>query len=102
MFSIRNGLKQVIALLPLLLKFALDYAIRRVHVNQDGLKINSKLQLLFYADDVNILGGSVHAIRENAEAWIVASRLSNKSFEMVERVRYLGTKLTIKIPFAMK
>ena len=59
-FTIRNGLKQGDALSPLLFNFALEYVIRRVHLNQDGLKLNGSHQFLAYADDVNILGGSVH------------------------------------------
>jgi len=74
MFHIRNGLKKGDALSPLLFIFALEYAIRRVQVNQDGLKLNGTHQLLAYADDVNILGGSVHTVKENAEAMVVASK----------------------------
>ena len=59
MFPIRNGLKQGDALSPLLFNFALEYAIMRVQVNQDGLKLNGTHQLVGYADDVIILGGSV-------------------------------------------
>jgi len=64
---IRNGLKQGDALTPVLFNFALECAIRRVQVNQDGLKLNGTHQLLVYADDVNILGGSVHTLKGNAE-----------------------------------
>ena len=74
MFPIRNGLKQGDAISPLLFNFALEYTIRRVQVNQDGLKFNGTHQLLVYADDVNILGGSVHTVKENAEALIMASK----------------------------
>ena len=64
-FPIRNGLKQGDTLSPLLFSLALEYAIRRVQVNQDGLKLTGTHQLLAYAD-VNILGRSIHTLKENA------------------------------------
>ena len=59
MLPIRNVLRQRDALSPLLFNFALEYAIRRVQVNQDGLKLSVTQHLLFYAEDVNLLGRSV-------------------------------------------
>jgi hypothetical protein len=49
-FPIRNGLKQGDALSLLVSNYALDYTIRSVQVNQDGLKLNVAHQLLVYAD----------------------------------------------------
>jgi hypothetical protein len=56
-FPIMNGLKRGDALWGVVSKFALEYAIRRVQVIQDSLKLNVTHQLLSYADDVNILEG---------------------------------------------
>jgi len=103
--------------------FASEYAIRRVQVNQDGLKLNGTHQLLAYADVVNILGGSIHTVKENAEALVAATREiglevnahktkcmvmprdqnagrihsvrnNNITFAKVEEFKYLGTTLT--------
>ena len=58
----------------MLFNFALEYAIRRVQVNQDGLKLNGTYQLLAFTDDVNTLGGRIHTLKENAEALLAATR----------------------------
>ena len=100
--------------------FTLEYAIRRVQVNQDGLKLNGIQQLLAYVDDVNILGGSINTLKENAEALVAATRenglevnadktkymvmsrdqnagqinsvrIDNSTFDRVEDFKYLGT-----------
>jgi hypothetical protein len=56
------------------LNFNYEHAIRRVQVNQDGLKLNGTHQLLVYADDVNILGGSIHTTKKNTDTIVVASK----------------------------
>jgi len=38
------------------------------------LKLNGTHQLLVYADDVNILGESVHTVKKNAETLLVANK----------------------------
>ena len=73
-FPIRNGLKQGDALSPLFFNVALEYAIRRVQVKQDNLKLNGTHQLLGNSDDVNVLGASVLTIKKNMEALAVASK----------------------------
>ena len=75
------------ALSPLLFNFSLEYVIRRVWVNQDGLKVIGTRQLLVYADDVNILGGSVHTVKENKEA-LVGTCMENGLEVNADRGKY--------------
>jgi hypothetical protein len=58
----------------LLFNFTLEYAIWRVQANQEGLKFSGTHQLLVYTADVNILRGSIHIIRKNTEALVLASK----------------------------
>jgi hypothetical protein len=58
-------MKQGDALSPLLLNFALEYAIRKVQENQVELKLNWTHQLLAYAVDVNLLEDNIDTIRKN-------------------------------------
>ena len=62
-FPIHCGLKQGDALSYLFLNFALEYAIRRVQENIICFKLNGKLQLLVYADDINMLGNNLQTVR---------------------------------------
>jgi len=56
-----------------ILYFIFKYGIRRVQVNQDGLKLNGTHELLAYADDVNILGGNIYILKENAGTLVAAT-----------------------------
>jgi hypothetical protein len=67
-FLVQNGVKQGAALSPLLFKCALEYAIRKIHENQVGLKLNGTHQLLAHAHDENLLGDRyLYAIVKNTE-----------------------------------
>ena len=66
MLHIKSSMKQD-ASSPLFFNFAVEYAIRRVHVNQDDLKLNGIHQLLVYADDFHVWGRRIHTIKKNIE-----------------------------------
>jgi len=72
----------------MLLNCALEYAIRRVQVNQDGLKLNGTHQLLAYADDDNMLRGSVHTVKENGEALAVVI-MENGQEVIADKSKYM-------------
>jgi hypothetical protein len=46
---------------PLLLKFAVEYGIKKVQENQERLKLIETHQLLVYADDANPLGDNTRS-----------------------------------------
>jgi hypothetical protein len=53
------------------------------------LKFNGTHQFLVYADDVNILGGSVHNVKGKAEALVVASNETGLEVN-ADKTKYIG------------
>jgi hypothetical protein len=64
-FPIQNSFKQGVALSQVLFQFALECTISKVHVNQEGLKLNETHQLLVYVDDVYLLGDNLETIKNH-------------------------------------
>jgi hypothetical protein len=48
-----------------------EYAIRRVQVNHEGLKLNGTHQLMVYTDDANVFGGDMSTVNKKPEALVV-------------------------------
>jgi hypothetical protein len=63
-FKVRNGLKQGDGLAPPLFNIALEYEIRQLSAQTKSTIFYKSVQLIGYADDINIMGRTKRAISE--------------------------------------
>jgi hypothetical protein len=63
-FKVGNGLQQGDGLAPNLFKIALEYVIRQLSVYVTPTIFHKSVQLIGYADDINIMGRKKRAISE--------------------------------------
>ena len=73
-FPVKNGLKGGDALLLLLFRFVLEYAVMKAQANQVGLKLDGTCQLSACTDDDNLLGRNIYTIKKKLHGLIVASK----------------------------
>jgi hypothetical protein len=88
----------------MLFNFALEFAIRRVQENQEGMILNGTHQLLVYADDVNIVTENIDTIQKNTKAVLDTSKEvglevnpQNTKYMLVSRCQKAGQRQSIKI-----
>jgi hypothetical protein len=57
-------------------QFLLEYAIRKVRANHEGLKLNGARQMLVYGDDIKMVGGSggQYIVKKGTDTLLVASK----------------------------
>lgn len=72
-FEVHTGLKQGDGLAPMLFNLTLEYVMRRTVTDMNATLMNKTVQIIGYADDLNILERSVDAIKETFENLEVAA-----------------------------
>ena len=60
------------------------------------MKLHGTYQLLVYGDDVNILGGSVHTVKENAEVLVVVSMVIGQEVMLINLCTWSCLKLRMQ------
>ena len=125
-FEVNSGLKQGDALSPLLFNLALEKTIREMQKEPTGITIGErKMQVLGFADDLNILGSSLNdtkraaqvleqaagkvGLKINKEKTKIMKLLENEeneentddddeavSYEKVNEFQYLGAMLSVR------
>jgi hypothetical protein len=71
---IRIDLKQGDAQSPLFFNFALEYTLKKAKETRERLTSNGTHYLLFYADDVTLLGENINTPQRNTEAVLDATK----------------------------
>lgn len=97
-FQISQGLKQGDALAPMPFNLALEYIVRKTQVDVNATIINRSVQLVGYADNLNILGRSLPAMKETfleleEAAREIVLKINEEKTKMVMQSRRRGSRI---------